>query len=197
MLYDSGLEYDMKKESEFAKRHPAVILVYLLACMIWTMIVRHPAAIMVSFVCASLCYVMLAGIRQWLRLWIPAGMMLVFAAVILPLFSHRGVTPLFYMNGMAVTWESVYYGIMMTIMLFALLQWCGVAAKLLDSEKVLYLTGRAIPTIGLMLMMIFRSIPDMRDRYRQIHEAEKYVKVLEHLAARVERHRRCSGCEAF
>ena len=57
-------------------------------------------------------------------------------------------------------------------MLFALLQWCGVAAKLLDSEKVLYLTGRAIPTIGLMLMMIFRSIPDMRDRYRQIHEAQ-------------------------
>lgn len=172
MLYDSGLEYDMKKESEFAKRHPAVILVYLLACMIWTMIVRHPAAIMVSFVCASLCYVALAGIIRWLQLWIPAGMMLVFAAVILPLFSHRGVTPLFYMNGMAVTWESVYYGIMMTAMLFALLLWCGGAACLLDSEKVLYITGKTIPTIGLMLMMIFRSIPDMRDRYRQIHEAQ-------------------------
>lgn len=162
----------MSRESEFAKRHPVVILVYVLACMIWTMVVRHPAAIVVSFVGASVCYVALAGIIRWLQLWIPAGMMLVFAAVILPLFSHRGVTPLFYMNGMAVTWESVYYGIMMTLMLFALLQWCGVAAKLLDSEKVLYLTGRAIPTIGLMLMMIFRSIPDMRDRYRQIHEAQ-------------------------
>ena len=43
----------MSRESEFAKRHPVVILVYVLACMIWTMVVRHPAAIVVSFVGAS------------------------------------------------------------------------------------------------------------------------------------------------
>ena len=73
----------MSRESEFAKRHPVVILVYVLACMIWTMVVRHPAAIVVSFVGASVCYVALAGIIRWLQLWIPAGMMLVFAAVIL------------------------------------------------------------------------------------------------------------------
>ena len=73
----------MSRESEFAKRHPVVIMVYVLACMIWTMVVRHPAAIVVSFVGASVFYVALAGIIRWLQLWIPAGMMLVFAAVIL------------------------------------------------------------------------------------------------------------------
>ncbi len=183
----------MKKESEFAKRHPAVILVYLLACMIWTMIVRHPGCDR-CLLCRRLCMLCGAGGDHTLVAIMDSGRdnACFFSGDPSAVFRIGGVTPLFYMNGMAVTWESVYYGIMMTLMLFALLLWCGVAACLLDSEKVLYITGKTIPTIGLMLMMIFRSIPDMRDR-----SPGRYMRRRSVLAARVERHRRCSGCEAF
>lgn len=161
-----------RKSSEFAGRHPAVIFLYILACVIWTMIVRHPVALLLSFAASAVYCVILLGIRRWSQSILAGIGILFFAAVVLPFFSHQGVTPLFYVNGMAVTWESVYYGGMMTVMLLAVLQWCQVAGCLLDSEKLLYFTGRTIPTIGLMLMMIFRAIPDLRDRYRQIHEAQ-------------------------
>ena len=161
-----------RNTSEFSGRHPAVILFYILLCVIWTMITRHPVALVVSFLASAVYCVILRGMRQWMHLLAAGGGILLFAAVLLPLFSHRGVTPLFYVNGLAVTWESVFYGIIMTVMLLAVLQWCMVAGCLMDSEKLLYLTGRTIPTLGLMLMMIFRALPDMRDHYRQIHEAQ-------------------------
>lgn len=161
-----------RSDSEFAGRHPVVIILYILLCVIWTMITRHPAALILSFVTSGFYFVVLKGFRSWGRTLCSGSVMLLFAAVILPLFSHRGVTPLFYVNGMAVTWESVFYGVMMTIMLLAVLQWCLIAGCLLDSEKILYLTGKTIPTIGLLLMMIFRALPQMRTRYRQIHEAQ-------------------------
>lgn len=158
--------------SEFSRRHPVVILCYILLSVIWTMTTRHPMALFVSFLASGIYCVILRGVRQWARILFAGGGILLFAAGILPLFSHRGVTPLFYVNGLAVTWESVFYGIIMTVMLLAVLQWCMVAGCLMDSEKLLYLTGRTIPTLGLMLMMIFRALPDMRDHYRQIHEAQ-------------------------
>lgn len=161
-----------QNNSEFAGRHPVVIMLYVLACVIWTMITRHPVALLVSFLISAAYCVILHGMKRWVGLLAAGGVMLFFAVIILPFFSHRGVTPLFYVNGLAVTWETVFYGMIMTMMLLAVLQWCMVAGCLMDSEKLLYLTGKTIPTIGLMLMMIFRTLPDMRDRYRQIHEAQ-------------------------
>lgn len=161
-----------RSDSEFAGRHPVVIMLYILLCVIWTMITRHPAALLLSAFTSSVYLALLKGFRTWGRLLLSGAVMMFFAAVILPLFSHRGVTPLFYVNGMAVTWESVYYGLVITVMLFAVLQWCMAAGCLLDSEKILYLTGKILPSIGLLLMMIFRALPNMRDRYLQIHEAQ-------------------------
>lgn len=161
-----------RRNSEFAGRHPVVITVYILLCVIWTMVTRHPVALLLSFLSSAFYLVVIKGIRSWGKVICSGSVMLFLAAVILPLFSHRGVTPIFYVNGMAVTWESVFYGMMMTLMLLAVLQWCMVAGCLLDSEKILYLTGKIIPTIGLLLMMIFRALPHMQTRYRQIHEAQ-------------------------
>ncbi len=160
------------RKSEYAKRHPIVIALYIAVCVVWTMIIRHPVPLLLSLAASGIYCVILNGIRSWCRELVAGIVMLFFAAVILPLFSHRGVTPLFYINGMAVTWESVYYGLIMTVMLMAVLQWCRVAGSLIDSEKILYLTGKTLPSIGLMLMMIFRTIPLLRERYRQIHEAQ-------------------------
>ena len=146
--------------SEFSRRHPVVILCYILLSVIWTMTTRHPMALFVSFLASGIYCVILRGVRQWARILFAGSGILLFAAGILPLFSHRGVTPLFYVNGLAVTWESVFYGIIMTVMLLAVLQWCMVAGCLMDSEKLLYLTGRTIPTLGLMLMMKLRALQD-------------------------------------
>ena len=78
------------------------------------MTTRHPMALFVSFLASGIYCVILRGVRQWAQILFAGSGILLFAAGILPLFSHRGVTPLFYVNGLAVTWESVFYGIIMT-----------------------------------------------------------------------------------
>ncbi len=85
-----------------------------------------------------------------------------FLMVILPLFNHRGATPLFYIQGQAVTKESVLMGAVVTLMLVSVLLWMRLGLYLLDSEKLLYLSGRIVPALGLMLSQIFRMIPLMK-----------------------------------
>ena len=36
---------------------------------------------------------------------------MLFSVIILPIFNHNGVTPLFYVNDMAVTLENIIYGL--------------------------------------------------------------------------------------
>ena len=105
---------------------------------------------------------------KWLAGWfLSAG---IFLVVILPLFNHRGATPLFYIQGQAVTKESVLMGAVVTLMLVSVLLWMRLGLYLLDSEKLLYLSGRIVPALGLMLSQIFRMIPLMKQRYIQVHE---------------------------
>ena len=42
----------------------------------------------------------------------------------------------------------------------------------MDSEKWMYLIGRLSPTLAMMITMILRFIPLMRQRYRVIHEGQ-------------------------
>ncbi len=157
----------------FARRHPSVLFLYSAGVMIWTMMTRHPVTILLSFVISTVYSRLLLGRGGWKRTLSLAAVLLVFNVFVLPFFSHNGVTPLFYVNGMAVTWESVVYGVTMSAMLLAVFQWCQVASVLLDSEKILFLTGKTVPVIGLLLMMVFQALPRMRDQYRQIHEGQK------------------------
>ena len=76
-----------------------------------------------------------------------------------PLFSHNGVTPLFFLNGRAVTLEAIVYGAGLGVTLWAVLLWCRCWSRIMTSENVLYLFGRAIPKLSLVLSMALRYDP--------------------------------------
>lgn len=152
--------------------HPVTILIYVAGTMGIPMFYMHPFFVLLSLGLALAAGWMLKGvqvIKMALGLFVPV---LFFSAVILPLFSHNGAHPLFYVNGLAVTRESVQYGVVMSLFLVAVFLWFQVASALLDGEKIRYLTGRLIPSIGLMLTMVFRMLPLLRRRYREICEAQ-------------------------
>lgn len=157
--------------SEFAKLHPSVIFGYLAAVLVMTMWNRHPWFILLSFGVSFFYAVYLCG-RRICRRTIWCGLLiLLFAAGILPLFYHNGVTPLYYVNGMAVTAESILYGIMMTFLLLSVLQWFFVWNELMGEEKILYLLGRGMPAVALLITMSLRFVPLLSQRYKEIREA--------------------------
>lgn len=153
--------------------HPFVLFLYLLGGLIVTMLTLNPALLAVSFAVAAVIGGYFLGRRVWksvFRLFLPVA---VFAAGVLPLFSHNGATPLFYVNSQAFTLENVWYGMVMSLMLVTAFLWFQVGSCLLDAERLFFLFGRTLPSLGLLVSMVFRMLPLLRRRFREIHEAQE------------------------
>lgn len=161
------------KKLDAAAWHPYIVLLYLSGVMFFTMLTWNPVLIAVSFLAAAVTGSILCGKKIWksmLFLFVPV---FVFAVGILPLFSHHGITPLFYVNAQAVTLESICYGIVMSLMLTDIFLWFQIAGMMLDGEKIMFLFGRVFPSLGLLMSMVFRMLPLFRSRFREIREARR------------------------
>ncbi len=160
-------------KNTFASEHPIVLVVYLFGGMLITMLTMHPVVLMASIIIAGIYCVLLFGrsiLKSMIWVMIPV---LFFTMIILPLFSHNGITPLFYINDMPVTMESMIFGLVMSGLLLAIFLWFQIANALIDSEKILYLFGRTFPAVGLLISMVFRMIPLMRERFCQIQDGQR------------------------
>lgn len=163
---------DEMKRGLLRELHPAVSVFYFVMLFAITMFSLNPLIITISFIISLSAVVRHRGtvaLKTIVLLFIP---ILLFSVVILPLFNHNGVTPLFYINDMAVTLENIIYGLFMTIMLVAVSLWFITAGYMIDSEKILYVTGRISPKISLVISMVLRFIPMMIKRWHEIHEAQ-------------------------
>lgn len=160
------------RESILKSLHPAVSVIYFIYILCITMFSLHPVILLLSLGMAIVSVVRLCGSRRLGQLFWIAVPMLLFSIVLLPLFNHNGVTPLFYINDMAVTLENVIYGCFMTVMVVAVTAWFFVAASVIDSEKMLYVFGKLSPKIALIISMVLRFIPMFVQRFREIHEAQ-------------------------
>lgn len=167
------MNYKSKVISEYSYLHPLVSFCYLFGVLLISILTLHPWILICSFLVSFLYEGVLCGMSIWkknLALQIPV---LIFTILIQPLFSHSGITPLFYFNGNPVTKESYLYGCAVCILLFAVIQWCGCMRALLSTDKLLYLSGRILPAAGMILSMVLRYIPLMYHRYREIHDAQR------------------------
>lgn len=162
-----------KQYSGFASMHPWTNFIFLAAVIVITMFTMNPVILGISFA-ASLVYgIRLNGISFLKRNIIIAVWVIVFSVLIQPLFTHSGSTPLFYINDNPVSLENMIYGAVISLMLLSVIQWCGCVACILSSEKMMFLFGSFIPSVGMIFSMILRLIPLMRRRFRQIHEAQE------------------------
>jgi len=160
------------RESEFSRLHPLVNFIYLAGVVAITIISNNPIMLFIAFI-ASLIYSVIlcgvGGVKRNLFLMIP---IVVFTVIIQPLFSHNGSTPLYYINDNAITLEMIFYGMTVSILLMSTIQWFSCYNVLITSDKFLYLFGRMIPLLALVISMIFRMIPLLRHRFTEIDEAQ-------------------------
>ena len=89
------------------------------------------------------------------------------------LISHNGITPLFFLNGNPITLEAVMYGLNIALMLVTVLIWFKCYNEVMTSEKFIYLFGKAVPKLSLLLSMILRYIPMLKRQIKKVNNAQK------------------------
>ncbi len=162
------------RKSAFAGYHPAVNAAYFLLVLTGVVCWMHPLALGVSAVCAAgyAAVVLTPRVLGRRLLWLLPVMGL--AAVINPAFNHRGATVLAYLpSGNPLTLESLAYGLAAAGMLAAVLLWCACLHQVLDTEKILYLLGRPLPTLSLVLAMALGFVPRFREQAQKVAQARK------------------------
>ncbi|MBO5448485.1 MAG: hypothetical protein J5994_04080 [Ruminococcus sp.] len=153
--------------------HPAVRLLMLCCVLIPTMFCRSLFAAAVSFLGAAAALFLLKPAGAAAReITLAAGITLL-STVLNPLFSHRGVTPLFLINGRPYTLEALVYGADMGLSIAAVIMWISLGGRLISKGDMLYLFGRFSPKLALVVSMTTGCIPKLGHKIGEISRAQK------------------------
>ena len=153
--------------------HPGVIFFYFAAVIGLAMFFFHPVMLGATLVCGAVyaLYLKGRGALKWGLFLLP---LLLVTAGLNPLFNHRGVTILgFLPNGNPVTLEAVLYGGASAVMLVAVVLWFVCLNAVMTGEKWIFLFGRVLPALSLVLSMTMRLVPRFLAQGRVIYAAQK------------------------
>ena len=158
----------------FSKRHPVVNFIFFLGAIGFGVVIQHPVYLLAGFICSATYYLLLNGNKGWKML---AGLFLFFLLMtaINPLFNVHGKTTLFFLFGRPYMLEGIYYGAAIAGALVIMLIWFGCYNTVLTSDKFTSLFGNLIPALSLVLVMVFRMIPNLMRKARQFMGARKSI----------------------
>ncbi len=153
----------MKNEA-FSGCHPVVNLAFFGAVLGMTMFIMQPVFLGISLLCGCAYLLYMKGGKEMLRLVGYLLPVLLFMAVMNPLFNHAGVTILWYLpNDNPITLEAVCYGMAAAAMMGASIVWFNCCNCVFTSDKIIYLFGRVIPALSLLISMTLRFVPRFKN----------------------------------
>ena len=156
--------------------HPAVSFTYFALVIACSMFFMHPVCLALSLLGALLYVARLKGrraLRQQAAWLVPTALL---AAALNPAFVHQGVTILTYLpSGNPLTLESILYGLAAGCMLASVILWFVCVTEVVTSDKIVYLFGRVIPALSLLLSMTLRFVPRFTRRLRTVAQAQRHM----------------------
>ena len=160
----------------FSGCHPMVNFIYFGLVLVFTMCSLHPVSLMLSLGSAIAYNYYLNGpkaIRFQLMYMLP---MVLLSLLVNPAFNHEGATILTYLpTGNPLTLESILYGFASAFLLAAVITWFSCYSAVMTSDKFVYLFGRIIPALSLVLSMTLRFIPKFKAQFHVVSEAQRCV----------------------
>ena len=160
----------------FSSYHPIINFLYFALVLVFTMFFMHPVSLIVSLACALAYAIYLNGrkaVQFSVRFMLP---MMLIAAIVNPAFNHEGATILTYLpSGNPLTLESILYGIAAALMLASVIMWFSCYNAVMTSDKFVYLFGRIIPALSLVLSMTLRFVPKFKAQLHVVSEAQRCV----------------------
>lgn len=150
----------MNERDAFSGFHPSVNLVYFALVLAITMCVMQPVFLLLSLL-SGCCYLYyLRGGRGFCRQVGYLLPLLLAMALLNPLFNHEGLTILAYLpNDNPITLEAIVYGLAASAMMGAAVVWFNCLTAVFTSDKIIYLFGRVIPALSLLISMTLRFVP--------------------------------------
>ena len=160
----------------FSKYHPFVNLIFFTLTIGFSMTINHPLAQLISLVCAIVYVVSMQGRKSvgfLLKFCLP---LMLLTAIINPVFNHEGKTILLYFaNGNPLTLESILYGVSSGCMMITLLLWFSAFSSVMTTDKLIYLFGRIIPALSLVLSMTLRFVPRFKMQMKNVADAQRCI----------------------
>lgn len=161
--------------SMFSLFHPIGLFIYFASVLVVTMFTINPVILVMVFVGGFTYLLSVIGFKKVLKGFVYEIPIFILIAITNPLFSHNGVTPLFFLNDNPVTLEAILYGLDIGIMIIAVIYWCKSYNIFFDDEKFIYLFGKTIPKLSLVLSMVLKYIPLLKKQYSVMNDARRYM----------------------
>ena len=157
----------------FDRLHPITAFVYFMLLLLVAMLTMNPVIITICYLSSVIFCGMLIGIRKLLSSLAYNIPLMLMIALTNPMFVHKGETILFFLNDNPVTKEAIIYGVFASMMIMSVFYLCRCYTEIMTSDTFIYLFGRVIPKLSLVLSMILAFIPKLKRKYREIDEAQK------------------------
>lgn len=163
----------IREHSAFSELHPAVTTIWFVIVVGLTMFANEPLLLIMCLFISAVYRILLNGVKDIKPTLYITLFMIVFVSVTNGLFTHNGATILFYIGSNRITAEAFAFGAVMSVMFSTVLIWLVSFSVITTSDKLIYIFGAFLPVIGLVISIIFRSIPLLRKRFADIDAAQK------------------------
>ena len=169
VLFEEGLGED----SEFSGYHPWVNLIYFILAIGITMFSLSPWFLAATLIASwTYSFVLMGKKCVKMNLVVTLWAMIIFSLINV-LFVHNGETVLFFLNGNRITLEAFLYGFSVALMFTSMVIWFRTFNVIMTAEKLIFIFGKAAPVLGLTLSMIFRYIPLLQQRFKEIRMGQE------------------------
>ena len=164
----------MLNHNAFKTYHPLVNFLYFGLVISFTMFIIHPIALMISLGSSLILALHLKGLEKLKKQFIFMIPLILFTSLLNPLFNHQGVTILTYFkSGNPLTLESIVYGFASAMMLMSMMLWFVSFNEIISSDKFVYLFGKIMPSLALMLSMALRFVPEFTRKIKEVANTQK------------------------
>ena len=160
--------------NEFKTYHPIVNFTYFAFVIVFSCFFMHPVYLVISLVSGFLYSVILKGKKQVKINFMYMLPMLIVMSLINPAFNHEGVTIIDYLpSGNPLTLESIIYGICAATMIVSVICHFSCYNEVMTSDKFIYLFGKIIPAMSLIISMTLRFVPKFSAQLKVVTNAQR------------------------
>lgn len=153
-----------------SKCHPAVSFFFFAGAILFSMLNRHPLYLLAGILSGAVYLILLDGRRTYKTVGGTLPLFLLITGVN-PLFNTRGNTVLFWLLERPYTLEALLFGAAVAGAFVMVILWFRCYSIVLTEDKFTALFGTAFPALSLLLVMIFRMIPNVARKANQINAA--------------------------
>lgn len=154
--------------SKFRDAHPLVNLIFYGFVIGITMFTNDPFFLALALIGAWAYSALLKGRKVGKTNLFFVVPIVIFATIVNGLFTHNGATVLFFIHNNRVTLEAFEFGLATAVLFSAVIIWCVSFNVIMSSDKLIYIFGKVAPVLGLTFSMIFRFIPLLKERFKEI-----------------------------